>query len=160
VLENTGIATEEMFRQTLPSAERRKRGPYAVLECYEHIPCNPCVTGCAVRAVAMDDINGLPRCDHDVCTGCTMCVGICPGLACFVIDETVGDEKIKITFPYELSRVPAKGDIVNALGRDGSVVGTAEVLRVIGGKKLDRTHLITVLVDDSLIYDVRGIAVR
>lgn len=160
MLETTGIATREMFEQVLPSAERRQRGPYVVVECYEQIPCNPCVTSCAFHAVTMADINQLPKCDHDKCTGCAVCVGICPGLACFVLDETVGNGKIKITFPYELSPLPAKGDVVDALGRDGSVKGEAEVVRVNNSKKLDHTNLITILVDDHLIYDVRSIAVR
>lgn len=160
MLENTGIATKEMFEQMLPSAERRKRGPYVVMECYEQIPCNPCVTSCAAHAVTMKDINDLPKCNHDACTGCTLCVSVCPGLACFVIDETAGNGKIKITIPYEMSPLPEKGDVVDALGRDGSVVGKAEVVRVNSGKKLDRTSVITVLVDDNLIYDVRSIAVR
>jgi Fe-S-cluster-containing hydrogenase component 2 len=160
VLENTGIATKEMFEQLLPSAERRKKGPYVVIECYEEIPCNPCVTSCPAHAVSMKGINDLPQCNHAACTGCTLCVSICPGLACFVIDETVGNGKIKIMFPYESAPLPKAGDDVDALGRDGSVVGKAEVVRVNSGKKLDRTNVITILVDDNLIYDVRSIAVR
>lgn len=160
MLESTGIASKEMFEQLLPSAERRKHGPYVVMECYEPIPCNPCVTSCAAHAVTMKEINELPKCNHDICTGCTLCVGVCPGLACFVIDETVGNGKVKITFPYEMSPLPEKGDVVDATGRDGSVVGKAEVVRVNSSKKLDRTSLITILVDSQLIYDVRSIAVR
>ena len=158
-LKQTGIANKEMFEQLLPSAERRKRGPYVVMECYEEIPCNPCVTSCPVKAVTMKDINSLPEFDQDVCTGCTRCVSACPGLACFVIDETVGNGKIKITFPYETSPLPKAGDVLDALGRDGSVVGKAEVVRVNSGKSLDKTNVITVMVDEQLIYDVRGIAV-
>lgn len=146
-----------MFEALLPSKERRAKGPYAVMECYEEIPCNPCVTSCAFGAVTMGQLNDLPECDADKCVSCAKCVGICPGLACFMIDETVGSGKIKITFPHEMLPVPKAGDIVYALGRDGSVVGEAEVTKVNSGKSLDCTNVITILVDENLIYDVRSI---
>lgn len=158
-LVSTGIATREMFEKLLPSPERRKKGPYVVMECYEQIPCDPCSTSCPLKIVDMGgNINNTPKCDVDRCTGCGSCVGRCPGLACFVIDETVGDGKIKITFPYEMVPVPAKGDKVKALGRDGAVVGDAEIVRVLSTPKLDHTNIITMLVDESLIYDARNIS--
>ncbi|MCD8350887.1 MAG: hypothetical protein LUC93_09800 [Planctomycetaceae bacterium] len=157
MLERTGIATRDMFEALLPSEERRKKGAYVVMECYEKIPCNPCVTSCAFGAVTMENINELPDCDADKCTACGKCVSRCPGLACFVIDETVGDGKVKITFPHEMLPIPKAGDTVDALGRDGAVVGKAEVLKVNTAKNLDRTAVITVLVDENLLYDVRSI---
>ena len=157
-LESTGIATREMFEAILPSPERRKRGPYVVMECYEEIPCNPCSTSCPFHVVHMDNINECPHCDVEKCTGCGSCVGRCPGLACFIIDETVGDGKIKITLPYEMVPVPKVGDIVDALGRDGAVVGKAEVTRVLSTAKLDHTNIITIKVDESLLYDARNIS--
>lgn len=156
-LENSGIASREMFEQRLPSAERRAKGPYVVMECYEEIPCNPCSTSCPVHAVKMGALNECPSCDFDLCTGCGSCVGRCPGLACFVINETVGNGLIDITFPYELLPVPKKGDVVQALGRDGSVVGHAEIIRVLNTAKLDHTNVITMRVDAELIYDARNI---
>lgn len=156
-LESTGIASREMFEKLLPSPERRKKGPYIVMECYEEIPCNPCSTSCPFHAVHMENINELPQCDIDTCTGCGSCVGRCPGLACFVIDETVGGGKVKITFPYEMEPLPEAGDTVEALGRDGAVVGQAEILRVLNTPKLDHTKIITMLVDEALLYDARNI---
>jgi Fe-S-cluster-containing hydrogenase component 2 len=160
MLEQNGIATKEMFEKLLPTVERRKQGPYVVMECYEEIPCDPCVTGCSRKAVSMVDINALPVVNQDMCNGCTRCVGICPGLACFVIDETVGDGKVKIVLPHEMLPVPEANIVVDALGRDGSVVGEAQVLKVMSGKSLDRTNLISILVDEELLYDVRSIRVR
>ncbi len=157
MLARTGIATKEMFEGRLPSQERRRKGPYVVMECYEEIPCNPCVTSCPFGAVKMGNINELPDCDADKCSACGRCVSCCPGLACFVIDETVGSGKVKITFPQEMLPLPKAGDTVYALGRDGSVVGQAEVVKVNSGKNLDRTNVITVLVDENLLYDVRSI---
>ncbi len=160
MLEKTGLASREMFEKLLPSPERRKKGPYAVMECYEKIPCNPCVTSCSVHAVSMASINDLPCCNQEICTGCTRCVSRCPGLACFVIDETVGDGKITITLPYELTPLPAKGDLVAALNREGQEVAQAEVVRVMSSKALDHTSVITIKVDESLLFDVRSIRVK
>lgn len=156
-LDSTGIASREMFEKLLPSAERRAKGPYVVMECYEEIPCNPCSTSCAFHAVQMESLNKCPGVDYDACTGCGNCVSRCPGLACFVINETVGGGKIDITFPYEVLPVPQKGDIVDALGRDGAVVGKAEIVRVLSGPKLDHTNVITMRVDAGLLYDARNI---
>lgn len=156
-LESSGIASRQMFEKLLPSPERRASGPYIVMECYEEIPCNPCSTSCPFHVVKMENINNLPQCDLDKCTGCGNCVGRCPGLACFVIDETVGNGKIKVTIPYEMVPLPAVGDIVDALGRDGEVVGKAKVLRVLSTPKLDHTSIITILVDKELLYEARNI---
>ncbi|MCQ5128103.1 4Fe-4S ferredoxin [Butyricicoccus faecihominis] len=156
-LESTGIASREMFEKLLPSAERRAKGPYAVMECYEEIPCNPCSTSCPCHAVKMGSLNECPICEYDDCTGCGSCVSRCPGLACFVINETVGNGLIDITFPYEMLPVPEKGAIVQALGRDGAVVGQAEIVRVLHSPKLDHTNVITMRVAAELIYDARNI---
>ena len=156
-LENSGIASREMFEALLPSAERRAKGPYVIMECYEDIPCNPCKTSCKFNAVKMDTLNACPEPIYDDCTGCGNCVAKCPGLACFVINETVGGGKIDITFPYEICPLPKKGDIVDALGRDGSVVGKAEIIRVLDSARMDHTNVITMRVDADLIYDARNI---
>lgn len=155
-LEITGIASREMFEKLLPSAERRAKGPYVVMECYEQIPCNPCSTSCKFKAVQMASLNDCPVCDYDLCTGCGNCVSHCPGLACFVINETVGGGKIDITIPYELLPVPAKGDEVEVLGRDGAVLGRGEIVRVLSSPKMDHTNVVTMRVDESMLYDARN----
>lgn len=159
-LQNSGLASREMFEAKLPSKERREKGPYAVMECYEDIPCDPCMTSCQVGAVEMAELNAQPVCHHDKCTGCTSCVGRCPGLACFVINEVPKDApgKIEITFPYEMFPLPEKGDVWNALNREGAVVGDAEIIRVISNEKMDHTNLITMRVDADLLFDARNIA--
>lgn len=155
-LESTGIASREMFEARLPSAQRRAKGPYVVMECYEEIPCNPCVTSCPFHAVQMGALNECPQVKFDECSGCGSCVSRCPGLACFVINETVGGNKIDITIPYELLPLPQKGEQVEVLGRDGAVVGSGEITRVLSSPKLDHTSVVTMRVDRDLLYDARN----
>lgn len=46
-----GLATEDNLQGRLPNESEKKRGPYAVIECFEEIPCNPCVVSCRFNAI-------------------------------------------------------------------------------------------------------------
>jgi Fe-S-cluster-containing hydrogenase component 2 len=107
----------------------------------------------------MDDINETPTIYVEKCAGCGVCISACPGLACFVIDETYSDDQIAIKIPYEMSPLPEKGAVVDALDRFGNVVGKANVINVQAIKKFDKTNIITITVPNDLIYDVRSIKV-
>lgn len=54
----------------------------------------------------------------------------CPGLAVFVIDETYSEDKTVVRIPYEFLPLPQVGDTVDAVDRDGQVVGKAQVVKV------------------------------
>ncbi|MFY9130311.1 MAG: 4Fe-4S binding protein, partial [Saccharofermentanales bacterium] len=155
MLINTGVPTHEQIEQRLPSAERRARGPYAMVECFQEIPCNPCSTSCSFGAILpMHNINELPAIDFDRCTGCGICAGVCPGLAIFIIDESKGDGTATVTLPYEFRPLPAKGEVVRAVNREGDVIGDAVVTRVLLSKKT-KTPLVTVRVADEHVHEVR-----
>jgi Fe-S-cluster-containing hydrogenase component 2 len=149
--EKTGILS--MKELQVPSKKQLEKG-VAILECVQEIPCNPCVDSCPVHAISMKDINAPPVNDFEKCIGCTKCVGVCPGLAIFVIK--VKDDKAWITLPYELLPVPQVGDSVNALDRTGAVRSKALVKKVI---KKGKTMVITIEVDSSLAMDIRNIKV-
>jgi len=149
--ERTGILSAKDLK--LPSKTQLERGA-AILECVQEIPCNPCVDSCPVNAISMKDINALPVVDFDTCIGCGKCVGICPGLAIFMIK--VKDGKALITLPYEFLPVPAVGDTVKVLDREGKVKDDGIVRRVL---KKGKTMVITVEVHEDLIMDVRNIRV-
>jgi len=149
--EKTGILLLKDLR--MPSKKQLKKG-VAILECIQEIPCNPCVESCPVHAISMKDINAPPINDYEKCIGCAKCVGICPGLAIFVVK--IKDKKALVTLQYEFLPVPKVGDKVDALNRKGAKVGIGIVRRVV---KQDKTNVITVEVDEDLVMDVRNIRV-
>jgi Fe-S-cluster-containing hydrogenase component 2 len=137
----------------VPSRKQLEKG-VAILECVQEIPCNPCVDSCPVHAISMKDINAPPVNDFEICIGCTKCVGVCPGLAIFVIK--IKDNTAWITLPYEFVPVPRVGDVVQALDRTGAVRDKALVKKVV---KQGKTMVITIEVNASLAMDTRNIKV-
>ncbi|MDR3568959.1 MAG: 4Fe-4S binding protein [Syntrophobacteraceae bacterium] len=140
------ISDEELkLGSGVPSEQRRRRGPVAVIECIEAIPCNPCESSCKARAIFVGaDITHPPELFEDKCIGCLSCVPICPGQAIFVVDESYSDQRASVTMPYEFSPLPEKNEVVTALDRSGQVLGDATVKAVRKTKKMDRTALVTI----------------
>ena len=157
-----GILTKELLAQ-IPGykmdAVRNAKGPVVVMECAEHIPCNPCETSCPQHAITIgDNITNLPSVDPEKCVGCGMCVAVCPGLAIFVINAHYAPGRASIMFAYEYLPVPAKGDVVTAVDRAGNPVCEAVVEKVVMAKSYDMTRVITISIPEEYIEDVRGIA--
>jgi len=147
--EKTGILS--LSDLTLPTEEQLRKG-VAIIECVQEIPCDPCVAICPVGAISMEDINDTPKIDFNKCTGCKRCIGICPGLAIFVIK--LKDDKAFVTIPYEFLPVPKKGEFVKALDRRGKPRGKGRVVKVNTNNK---TAVVTIEVDKDLALDVRNI---
>lgn len=159
----TGIPSPEELRSApgVPPAARFERGPVAVIECFQEIPCNPCEEACNRGAITIgESITNLPRLEPDLCTGCGLCVPACPGLAIFLVDMTHSQTEALVTFPYEYVPLPAPGDRVKAVNRWGEAVAAATVVRVRRTAKMDGTALVTVAVPRELAMEVRGIARR
>ncbi|HHS50019.1 MAG TPA: 4Fe-4S ferredoxin [candidate division Zixibacteria bacterium] len=156
-IKSTGVPSRELIESTFPSEERRKSGPFAVIECWQEIPCDPCVASCPFHSIAdMQNINDLPVIDHSTCNGCGVCIAQCPGLAIFVIDETFGaEDEASIRIPHEFTPLPAVGDTVRALNRDGSFACEAKVIKVRNTKS--KTPVIEIAIPARLILDVRAI---
>jgi Fe-S-cluster-containing hydrogenase component 2 len=149
--EKTGILSPKDLQ--LPTKKQLDKG-VAILECVQEIPCNPCVDSCPVQAISMKDVNAPPVNDFDRCIGCTKCVGVCPGLAIFVVK--VKDQKAWVTLPYEFVPAPKKGDVVQALDRTGNVRGDAVITRV---TKQGKTLVVTIEIESGLAMDIRNIRV-
>ncbi len=156
-----GYLTIDDLREkgNVPPEERLRRSPVAMTECIQEIPCNPCKAACPFDAIVMETITTPPRVDFDKCTGCTMCMRVCPGLTIFMVYlKRKGDTDVgEITIPYELLPVPARGSVVEAVNRSGEVVGEAVVTRVFPPEKNSGTALVTIEVPGELLMEVRSI---
>ncbi len=154
----TGIITVNELKRLglLPSEERLRKGPVAIAECPEQIPCNICVDACPFKAISMNTINDIPRIDWDKCIGCGVCVAKCPGLAIFVVDLSRKDKAL-VTVPHEFLPAPRRGDEVVLLGRDGGRLGRGRVVKV---WEYNRTWIVTVEVPRELAMEVRAIWVE
>jgi Fe-S-cluster-containing hydrogenase component 2 len=157
----TGFLSAEELKggPGIPSEARRRKGPVAVLECLEDIPCNPCESSCKFNAIKVGtDITTPPRLTEDNCVGCRSCVPICPGQAIFIVDESLPDDKAAIEMVYEYRPLPQKGDIVTALDRAGQEIGDATVTAVKKTEKMDRTA--TVIIEVPRNWSMRARAIR
>jgi len=155
-----GIPTPKDIEKVKPSPQRLAKGPVAMIECFQNIPCDPCATSCPTGAIEpFKNINDLPKIDEDKCTGCGICVSSCPGLAIFIIDETYSDKEAMVKIPYEYLPIPEVNSIVDVTNRAGKVVGKGKIVRVLNTKKQDRTVVISVAVPKELSMVVRGVKV-
>jgi len=156
MLIKTGVPEGSDINTVKPSSKRLSEGPVAILECFQEIPCNPCATFCPTNAITFDNINSLPKLDESKCTGCSICVSVCPGLAIFVIDETYSDKEAIIKIPYEYLPIPDVDSTVNVTDRTGKIVGTGRILKVSNINKKDRSIVISIVIPKELSMIVRG----
>lgn len=135
-------------------ANRGKR--FAILECFQEIPCNPCETACPQGAITVGmPLTNLPVLQLEKCSGCGRCIAKCPGLAIFVVDTTAADCD-KVWIPYEYLPLPEKGQAVTALDRRGQPVCSAEVMDVATPAEARKTAVIKLQVPRGMGGIVRG----
>lgn len=158
ILQN-GYPSLDELRQMgrFPSEERFRKGPVAVIECIQQIPCDPCEGACPFGAIHVGTpITNLPVLDENRCTGCGACISHCSGLAIFVVNKAYKPGMATVSFPHEYLPLPEKGQIVDAVDRAGSFVCKAEVIRISNGPANDHTPVITIAVPIEAADDVRG----
>jgi len=157
----SGLPGPDDLARVRPSAERLIKGPVAVLECFQRIPCDPCASSCHRGAIApFVDINDLPTIDAEKCNGCGLCVARCPGLAIFIVDETYAPGEALIKLAYEFLPQPEEGWMVTALDRAGRPVGRARVVRVQRPKTKAETPIVWIAVPKEFAWTVRHIKVE
>lgn len=158
MFEKTGIPSEEMIMGKFPPIERINKGPVAIVECYKEIPCNPCETACKFNAIHIgEDINNIPVLNEENCTGCAICLSKCPGLAIMVIDGSKSDTTVQVKLPYEFLPLPVAGEIVKGLDREGRHIADVKVMQVQNPKSFDRTPVVTIEADRTIMYKIRNI---
>ncbi len=153
MLSKTGIPSKEQVKERFPKDIATLKKPKAIIECYEDIPCNPCETSCPFQAITIGpDINQQPWVDFDKCTGCTLCVTSCPGLAIIVCE--VNDDRALIKIPYEFLPRPLKGEVWHGVNRSGEVICDVVIEQTLLSKRQDRTQLVSLSAPKELVYDV------
>lgn len=162
LIETGYLELEELAAlQKLPSPERYAKGPVAVAECVQPIPCNPCESACRFGAICIaEPITNLPCLNYEKCTGCGLCAAKCPGLAIFIINKAFSAKTAAVTFPYEYYPTPEAGDIVRAVDRKGEFRCEAKVVRVQNPAGFDHTPLVTLEVPLELADEVRSMERR
>ena len=148
---------EEINKATgWPDEERFARGPVAVIECVQKIPCNPCEAACPAHAITVGSpITNTPVLDREKCIGCGLCVSACSGLAIFIVDKTYSETQGTVSFPFEYLPLPEKGDEVNALNRAGEFVCRGTVIRVMNPPGNDHTPVVTIAIPKEYTDTVR-----
>ena len=144
-----------------PEKERFEKGPVAVIECTEQIPCDPCAYVCPKDAISVGrPITRLPRLDEEKCTGCGLCIPSCHGLAIFVVDKTYSAREALLQIPYEFLPLPKKGERVDCLDRCGRKVTEGRVHKVTHPRRSDHTATLSIVLDKAYADEVRAILPR
>jgi Fe-S-cluster-containing hydrogenase component 2/bacterioferritin-associated ferredoxin len=136
---------------------------FPVIRCIQEIPCDPCIHVCPKDMIKMkgDPVFGLPEVVKDECTGCTMCVAACPGLAITLVDMRSEEETASVVVPFELlEEVVVEDREVDAVDIDGNFVCRAAVERVARRKAYDRTLLVTLRVPKTHATKVAGFRIQ
>jgi Fe-S-cluster-containing hydrogenase component 2 len=144
----------------LPPEDKVKEKRVAIIECTEEIPCNPCAVICRAGAIEKEGLCTPGTVNWEKCTGCTMCVAVCPGLSIFI--QHIKDGKGYVTMPYELLPEPKVGNRAQLMDRSGKVVGEGRIVMPTYQAKGDAypRWVVTVEMDDpDLSYDVRAIKI-
>ena len=157
--ESTIISLERLRNSPgFPGDDALIRGPVAVIECVEEIPCNPCEDACPFGAIRVgEQITALPRLIAEDCRGCRQCISACPGLAIFVVHTAYSDTEACVSMPYEFLPVPKIGETVAALDREGEPVCQGRAVRVEDRARNDFCRVVSVAVPKRYAHVVRAL---
>lgn len=130
---------------------------FALIECTERIPCDPCVRACPRGAITKESVTSPPELDSKKCTGCGQCIALCPGLAIFVVKANYSKDQALVMLPYEMLPLPSVGENVQILDINGNAVGEGRVVNVRKDKNF--TNIVSLSVRKDVAQSTRSFRV-
>lgn len=133
-----------------------KEKPLASLECFEETSCRLCMEKCPHGAIVKEKLMDFPRIKADLCTGCGVCVAVCPSSSAVMIRENADAQTLRYYLAADTVEGARPGDSVQALNRKGETLGTARVVQV--QPYANSYHkVVEVEAPSYLIYDLRQV---
>ncbi|MCK5075946.1 MAG: (2Fe-2S)-binding protein, partial [Calditrichia bacterium] len=131
-----------------------------ILHCFEEIPCNPCTSVCPKNSINLKDTVGnimdIPEFSGE-CTGCGLCVLVCPGLAVTLAKKV--NNHAEVVLPHEYLPTFKVGDEISLTDFEGKFLEKGEVLKIRHNKKY-KTWMITVKTTLKNAQHIAGIVVQ
>ena len=135
-------------------------GVFPVLHCIQEIPCNPCISVCPLNLIEIehDSLMGIPKFEGN-CTGCGLCLTICPALAITLVDYRKDKEFPIVSIPYEVQNHPIKPEQkIKVVDIEGNLLGNFEVVKVQDTK--GKTQIIQIKSPKSIAKRIAGIRIQ
>ncbi len=136
--------------------EKQRNDLVVIIDCNEHIPCNPCETACPRGAINVGErITNLPKVNSERCIGCYRCIATCPGQAIHIVSYGWSDNAALVSLPYELLPRPDLGDTVEVYDALGEHIGQGQVQDIRQPETFNKTAVISVAVPKTIASLVR-----
>ncbi len=149
----------KIMKKNKISKKRLEKGPVAIIECPEKIPCNPCVKACPKEAIIIEDsLIETPKIDYKKCVGCFLCIPKCPGLAIFGVYYNYTKNESLLFIPYEFLPRPKKGDILWGLDCNGKKISKVIVEKVTETPNFNHCAIIQIRVKKKYFDKIRMIS--
>ena len=133
---------------------------FPVIHCIQEIPCNPCISVCPLNLIKIqnDNLMGIPKFEGN-CTGCGLCLTICPALAITLVDFRKDKEFPIVSIPYEVYNHPIKPEHkISVVDINGDLLGNLDVLKVRNTKS--KTQIIQVKSSKNIAKKIAGIRIQ
>jgi ferredoxin len=125
----------------------------AAIDCIENIGCRVCQKACPAHAIQIDRPKNLFLLE-DVCTGCGVCVQVCPSEVPVMISGETSQSFTTMIFTYREKLKLKKLDKIDLLNRKGDLLAHGRVIDLFIE---DGTPLYKVEVPSHLVWDARSI---
>jgi Fe-S-cluster-containing hydrogenase component 2 len=130
---------------------------FPLINCLQKIPCNPCVKICPNNCINIKgDLMNIPEFSGN-CTGCSLCVAICPGLAITLIDMRIDKNYPLVTLPCELNcDLILKDNKYDLTDIQGNIIGNGIIESIKENRLFKKTRLVTFKTDKKTALKTAG----